>query len=73
MHGGSDYWDDLECDINAVDGNCVVTVHDYVNAFFGGKYSEDNIGRNLIILGFILVVLRASTFLALKYLIFSSK
>lgn len=73
VNEGSDYWSALDCDVNAIDGDCVVTANDYVTAFFGGKYSKDHIGRNLLILGFILVVIRASTFLALRLFIYSGK
>jgi len=73
VNEGSDYWSALDCDVNAIDGDCVVTANDYVTAFFGDKYSKDHIGRNLLILGFILVVIRASTFLALRLFIYSGK
>ena len=70
---GSDYYDELNCDNIAVDGECKVSVSAYVDAFFGGQYSKDNVVRNAVILGAILLVVRASTFLALAKLTYSGK
>lgn len=70
---GSDYYSSLDCDNHLVNGTCEVDLPTYVDAFFGGLFSPDHIPRNLIILGGILVVVRASTFLALRFLTFSGK
>ena len=71
---GSDFWDSLNCtSIAEVDGQCDVTVSEYVDAFYGGHFSRDNVMRNAIILGVILVVVRASTFVALKKLSYTGK
>lgn len=70
---GSDYWDFLDCSSIAVDGKCEVTVSDYVNAFYGGHFNRDNVMRNALILGAILLVVRASTFVALKKLTYTGK
>jgi hypothetical protein len=70
---GSDYWDFLDCSSIAVDGECEVAVSDYVNAFYGGHFSRDNVMRNALILGAILLVVRASTFVALKKLTYTGK
>lgn len=70
---GSDYWFELGCPENQVNGICQVTVATYVNAFFGGMYSRDNIWRNAIILGCILALVRFCTFIALRFLTYSGK
>lgn len=70
---GSSYYDDLDCANNLVDGVCQVQVNEYVDIFFGGMYSRDHIRRNAIILGFILALVRALTFLALKCFTYSGK
>ena len=70
---GSDYYAALDCDNHLVNGNCEVDLPTYVDAFFGGLFSQDHIPRNLIVLGGILVVVRASTFVALRSLTYSGK
>eukprot|EP00956_Cyclotella_meneghiniana_P034468 scaffold105270_cov79-Cyclotella_meneghiniana.AAC.1 len=71
---GSDFWDSLNCtSIAEVDGRCDVTVSEYVDAFYGGHFSRDNVMRNAIILGVILIVVRASTFVALRKLSYTGK
>lgn len=45
---------------------CTGTTDDYIDSFFGGEFSEDNIIRNGIILGGILVFTRILTWLALE-------
>ena len=69
---GSDYYDELCVGLGS-SGPCQVTVATYVNAFFGGLYKEENIPRNIIILGAILFLVRALTFVALRRLTYSSK
>lgn len=44
---------------------------DYIAYFFGGDFSSDHIGRNAIILGVLLVVVRLGTWIALRYIRFS--
>ena len=71
---GSDYYLPLDCPNNmSTDGVCVVDVSTYVDTFFGGLFSRDNIPRNAIILGMILLFVRLSTFLALRFLTYSGK
>ena len=70
---GSDYYSALDCDNHLVNETCEVDVSTYVDAFFGGLFSPDHIPRNLFVLGGILVVVRASTFLALRFVTFSGK
>lgn len=70
---GSDYYDDLDCEENLVDGHCEVFVSNYVNEFFGGRFSRSNIPINCVILGGILLVVRASTFFALGFLTYTGK
>lgn len=70
---GSDYYSELDCDVNLVNGECEVDVSTYVDSFFGGLYSRDHIQTNAIVLGMILLGVRALTFVALKYFTYSSK
>eukprot|EP00977_Amphora_coffeiformis_P016603 scaffold5169_cov172-Amphora_coffeaeformis.AAC.34 len=51
---------------------CEGTVSNYVEYFFGGEYQRDNILRNAIILGGILVLARILLWAALKYIRFSN-
>jgi hypothetical protein len=70
---GSDYYGDLNCNPTPDNGECQVTVSEYVTVFFGGQFSRDHITRNAIILGGILLMVRISTFVALKKLTYSGK
>lgn len=70
---GSDYWDYLNCTDIQVNNECEVTVSDYVDAFYGGHFKRANVARNAIILGAILLVVRGSTFVALKKLTYTGK
>jgi hypothetical protein len=51
---------------------CNGTISEYVNVFFGFEYSADNFRRNACILGFILLLARVLTWIALKYIRFAS-
>ena len=74
VESGSDLWTPLNCtSIAEVDGQCDVSVSKYIDAFYGGHFSRDNVMRNAIILGVILIVVRASTFVALKKLSYTGK
>jgi len=67
----SDFYDYLDCGaINS--GDCSGTVHQYVDSFFGGKFNRNHLGPNIFILGGILTLARVVTFLALKYLRYTS-
>eukprot|EP00522_Entomoneis_paludosa_P007380 CAMPEP_0172455684 /NCGR_PEP_ID=MMETSP1065-20121228/12192_1 /TAXON_ID=265537 /ORGANISM="Amphiprora paludosa, Strain CCMP125" /LENGTH=1539 /DNA_ID=CAMNT_0013208153 /DNA_START=180 /DNA_END=4799 /DNA_ORIENTATION=- len=66
---GSDFWDDLGC-TPQMTSVCSGSVNEYIRVFFGGDFGEDHIARNTIILGFILVITRLLTWLALKYIRF---
>lgn len=70
---GSDYYLSLCGGGPENGGECEVPVHEYVGAFFGGRYQRDHIMRNAIILGGILAFVRLSTFLALRYFTYSGK
>jgi ABC-type multidrug transport system ATPase subunit len=72
---GSDYYSNpfFDCVDISVDGVCQVSVSTYAHAFFGGLYKSEHLARNAIILGAILLVVRLSTFVALKYLTYSGK
>lgn len=74
VSSGSQYYDPLNCEDSLTDGVCLVTVEDYVNAFFGGRWHFDNTARNIIILGVgWLLIVRLLTFAALRVLTFSGK
>ncbi|KAL7546777.1 hypothetical protein ACHAWF_010122 [Thalassiosira exigua] len=70
---GSQYYYPLNCEAIEINGVCEVTVSEYVDAFFGGLFQRDHIRRNAIILGMILLMVRALTFVALRYLTYSGK
>jgi hypothetical protein len=52
--------------------SCIGSQKEYVLFFFGGEYTHDHLGRNAIILGAVLVLVRLLTWLALKYIRFSN-
>lgn len=52
----------------ASDEICIGTTNDFIDSFFGGEFSEDNILRNALILGGILIFTRILTWLALEYI-----
>jgi hypothetical protein len=51
---------------------CYGTIREYVDVFFGFNYSHENKTRNACILGFILLLARVLTWVALKYIRFAS-
>ena len=53
------------------DYTCQGYSSDYIEYFFGGDFSKDNISRNAIVLGAILVVVRLGTWIALRNIRFS--
>ena len=53
------------------DAVCIGTIDEYVTVFFGGNFSIDNMPRNTLVLGFVLLLTRGLTWLALKYIRFS--
>jgi hypothetical protein len=59
-----------ECAMDQDD--CYGTTSQYVNVFFGFEYSANHTIRNACILGIILVLARVLTWVALKYIRFSS-
>ena len=68
---GSDFFDTLGCEIEQAD-ECTGTVSQFVYAFFGGRYSSENIQQDAIILGAYLILARVLTFFALTYMNFAS-
>ena len=70
---GSDYYYDLDCPDNLVDGNCEVQASIFVDAFFGGLFQRDHLMQDALILGGILAVVRLCTFIALRYLTYTGK
>ena len=50
---------------------CEGTQGDYVQYFFDGNFSEDHIGRNALILGVLLILVRLCTWLALEFIRFA--
>lgn len=71
---GGDFYDFLvstgKCTYGQ-DSACEGFSSDYIQFFFGGDFSNDNIPRNAIVLGTLLVVVRVGTWLALRYIRFS--
>lgn len=63
--------DDGQCTIGS-DENCIGTIDEYVNVFFGFEYTADHTRRNAFILGAILLSARVLTWIALKYIRFAS-
>ena len=59
------------CEQGATPENCEGTVSQYVLYFFGGEYVEDNILRNIVVLGLIVLLVRILLWAALKYIRFS--
>jgi len=70
---GSDYYDWLVdtglCDPDQTDP-CLSSQKDYVQWFFGGEFTPDNIYRNLWILAIFLALSRFATWLSLQYIKF---
>lgn len=71
---GSEFYDYLVGINHCTTGqtNCTGTVEQYVTVFFGGVYTQEHQLRNAIILGFILVLTRVFTGIALKFIRFAS-
>lgn len=71
---GGDFYQFLvekgQCTIGQ-DSVCQGLSSDYIEFFFGGDFSRDNIARNAIVLGSLLVVVRTGTWLALRHIRFS--
>lgn len=66
----SDFFMFLNCTQGQTE--CIGTISQYVDVFFGFEYTEMNKSRNAGILGFVLVLARVLTWVALKYIRFSS-
>jgi hypothetical protein len=49
------------------DQECIGTVDDFVNTFFGGKFSKDHLWYDILALALYLISARVLTFFALKY------
>jgi hypothetical protein len=73
---GSEFYEFLaENKINGCgfdEDSCIGTMSQYVDVFFGFEYSHENLLRNAIILGSVLTFARVSTWVALKYIRFST-
>lgn len=72
---GSDFYEYLEqnsADCAEGQANCTGTAEEYVNVFFGGEFTRQHQLRNALILGGTLVLARVLTWVALKYIRFSS-
>jgi hypothetical protein len=67
----SEFYYHLGCDVINSTNACVGTVEDYVDMFFGGRFSEDHLLQDILVLAFFLVAARVMTFCALKYFNFS--
>lgn len=65
---GSEFYDYLNCTEELEMETCEGTIYQYIDNFYGGEFSRDNIARNGIVLGFVLTLVRVLTWLALKYI-----
>lgn len=69
----SDFFVYLGCDRRNSTEACIGTVGDFVDNFFGGRFTRDHLLQDVFVLALFLVSARAMTFYALKYFNFSSK
>jgi len=71
---GSEYYMYLDCNsvTNTAQNPCGGTVLQYIDFFFGGKFSAAHIPTNAWVLGVILVIARLCTYFALRYLKFTA-
>jgi hypothetical protein len=67
----SDFYKYLDCDPSDTE-RCVGTVTQFVDEFFGGRFSMDNEIQDILVLALFLVSARVMTFFALKHFNFSS-
>jgi ABC-type multidrug transport system permease subunit len=68
---GSEFFDYMNCTLllnTSHDGSkaCVGYVSQYVDSFFGGRFSREHVPQNLLILGLYLFAARVLTYFALK-------
>lgn len=68
----SDFFVYLGCDGRNSTDVCIGTVGDYVDNFFGGRFTPDHLLQDIFVLALYLVSARVMTFFALKYFNFSS-
>jgi hypothetical protein len=73
----SEFYNYLECGDRVNDGGdptlpCDGTVAQFVDSFFGGRFNDDHILQDVLVLALFLVVARVVTFFALKRFNFSS-
>ena len=69
---GSDFFLYLGCDGRNSTDVCFGTVGDYVDNFFGGRFTPDHLLQDIFVLALYLVSARVMTFFALKHFNFSS-
>ena len=69
---GSEFWQYLVANGDCSEDHevCVGTVEEYVNVFFGNEFTINNMPRNALVLGFVLILTRGLTWLSLKYIRF---
>ena len=67
---GSEFYIFLNCTGNTTTV-CPGTVGQYIDSFFGGNFTTGHTVRNAFILGAVLVITRALTFVALRYIRYS--
>jgi hypothetical protein len=68
---GSEFFDYLIAEDKCDPINCNGTVSEYVDVFFGGRFSEEHNLQNILVLSLFLVFSRVLTFYALKHFNFS--
>eukprot|EP00980_Cylindrotheca_fusiformis_P012581 scaffold3084_cov144-Cylindrotheca_fusiformis.AAC.29 len=67
----SEFFDHLGCTESNITDSCVGTVEEYVDMFFGGRFTEGHLVQDILVLAFFLVGARVLTFCSLKYFNFS--
>jgi hypothetical protein len=68
----SDFYNFIDCPGRNITEGCTGTISQFVDIFFGERFSYDNRLLDYLVLGFCLVLARLLTFLALTYINFSS-
>lgn len=64
---GSDFYYEVCPDDSAAGEDCTGTVDDFIDVFFGGRFSRDHVIYDAVILGVFLVLARATTVFGLWY------
>jgi hypothetical protein len=68
----SEFYDFLECGESNINP-CTGTIAEFIHVFFGGRFNEDNMLQNILVLALFLVTARVVTFMALRHFNYSDK